>query len=73
MSDETPTTTEPAPEAAPATTVPVAYEDASRLVTSGGIGTFEDVSHAMVRPERLDVRADVAGHRRDCGASFLSN
>jgi hypothetical protein len=53
MSDETPTTAE-APEAAPATTVPVAYEDASRLVTSGGTAQLALFSNVYRDPVRLD-------------------
>src|SRR5262249_60038849 len=53
MSDETPTPTEqPVAEAEPATTVAVAYADASRLVTSGGtaaLALFGNVRRAPVR------------------------
>ncbi|HKI38517.1 MAG TPA: SWIM zinc finger family protein [Gemmataceae bacterium] len=54
MSDETPTTTESPPEAAPATTVPVAYEDASRLLTSGGTAQLALFSNVHRDPVRLD-------------------
>jgi hypothetical protein len=53
MSDE-PATTADAPEAAPATTVPVAYEDASRLVTSGGTAQLALFSNVYRDPVRLD-------------------
>jgi predicted DNA-binding WGR domain protein len=53
MSDEAPTTTD-APEAAPATTVPVAYEDASRLLTSGGTAQLALFSNVYRDPVRLD-------------------
>ncbi len=54
MSDETPTTTEPAPEAVPATTVPVGYEDASRLVSSGATAQLALFSNVYRDPVRLD-------------------
>src|SRR5947209_6598671 len=53
MSDEIPTTAD-APEAVPATTVPVAYEDASRLVTSGGTAQLALFSNVYRDPVRLD-------------------
>jgi hypothetical protein len=49
MSDETPTTAEQ-----PATTVPVAYEDASRLVTSGGTARLALFSNVYRDAVRLD-------------------
>jgi hypothetical protein len=55
MSDEA-TTEQAAPEAAPATTVPVAYEDASRLVMSGGtaqLALFSNVHRDAVRLDGL--------------------
>jgi hypothetical protein len=54
MSDETPTTTEAPAEAAPATTVAVAYEDASRLVTSGSSAQLALFSNVYRDPVRLD-------------------
>jgi hypothetical protein len=54
MSDETTIPTESAPEAAPATTVPVAYEDASRLVTSGATAQLALFSNVYRDPVRLD-------------------
>jgi hypothetical protein len=57
MSDETLTTTAPAAEAAeaaPATTVPVAYEDASRLVTSEAGAQLALFSNVYRDPVRLD-------------------
>jgi predicted DNA-binding WGR domain protein len=54
MSDETPIPTEAAPEAAPATTVAVAYEDASRLVSSGGTAQLALFSNVYRDPVRLD-------------------
>ncbi|HZY83299.1 MAG TPA: SWIM zinc finger family protein [Gemmataceae bacterium] len=59
MSDPEPTaTTETpaggAPEAAPATTVPVAYEDASRLVTAEGAAQLALFSNVYRDPVRLD-------------------
>jgi hypothetical protein len=53
MSDEIPTTTD-TPEVAPATTVPVAYEDASRLVTSGATAQLALFSNVHRDPVRLD-------------------
>ena len=64
MSDETPTTTEQpaaeAPEAAPAMTVPVAYEDASRLVTSGGTAQLALFSNVHRDPVLVKGREDRA-------------
>src|SRR5438477_3741498 len=55
MTEETSTTTEQtAVEAAPATTMPVAYEDASRLVTSGGQSQLALFSNVYRDPVRLD-------------------
>ena len=55
MSDETPTTTEqPTAQTVPATNVPVAYEDASRLVTSGGNAQLALFSNVNRDPVRLD-------------------
>src|SRR5262249_43464726 len=54
MSDETPTTAEAAPEAPPATTVAVAYEDASRLVSSGATAQLALFSNVYRDPVRLD-------------------
>jgi hypothetical protein len=51
MSDTTPTT---AAEAAPATEVPVAYEDASRLITSGGTAQLALFANVYRDPVRLD-------------------
>ena len=53
MSDDAPTTTEqPAPEgpeAVPAVNVAVAYEDASRLLTSGGTAQSGPVQQRLSR------------------------
>jgi hypothetical protein len=54
MADETPTTEQPAPEPAPATDVPIAYEDASRLVTSGNTAQLVLFSNVYRDPVRLD-------------------
>jgi hypothetical protein len=55
MSDIPPTTTEaPAAEAAPAVSVPVAYEDASRLVTSGATAQLALFANFHRDPVRLD-------------------
>jgi hypothetical protein len=55
MSDETPATTEqPAAEAAPVTTVAVAYADASRLVTSGDTAQLALFGNIRREPVRLD-------------------
>jgi hypothetical protein len=60
MSDETPTTTaepaakEPAPEAPPATDVPVAYADASRLVSAGDKAQLALFANVLRDPVRLD-------------------
>jgi SWIM zinc finger len=54
MSDETPTTLEPVPEAPPATTVPIGYEDASRLVSSGGTAQLALFSNVYRDAVRLD-------------------
>jgi hypothetical protein len=55
MTEELTTTTEqPAEEAAPATTVAVAYEDASRLVSSGGTSRLALFSNVYRDPVRLD-------------------
>jgi SWIM zinc finger len=54
MSDETPTTPEPVPEAPPATTVPIGYEDASRLVSSGGTAQLALFSNVYRDAVRLD-------------------
>ncbi len=51
MTEETPTITE---EAAPATTVPVAYEDASRLVTGGDGEQLALFANVYRDPVRLD-------------------
>jgi hypothetical protein len=49
MADET-----PAPEPAPSVTVPFAYEDASRLVTSGGKAQLALFANVYRDPVRLD-------------------
>jgi predicted DNA-binding WGR domain protein len=54
MADETPTATEAPPEAAPATTVSVAYEDASRLVSAGATAQLALFSNVYRDPVRLD-------------------
>jgi hypothetical protein len=55
MSEETPTNTEEqAPEPAPATTVPVAYEDASRLVAGGDGAQLALFANVYRDPVRLD-------------------
>jgi hypothetical protein len=55
MTEEVATTTEEAaPEAAPATTVPVAYEDASRLVTTGDSAQLALFANVYRDPVRLD-------------------
>jgi hypothetical protein len=55
MTEDTPTITEEAaPEAAPATTVSVAYEDASRLVTSGDAAQLALFANIHRDPVRLD-------------------
>jgi hypothetical protein len=55
MSDVTPTTTEPsAPETAPAVSVPIAYEDASRLVTTGTTAQLALFANVHRDPVRLD-------------------
>jgi hypothetical protein len=54
MRDESPTTTEAAPEAPLATTVAVAYEDASRLVSSGATAQLALFSNVYRDPVRLD-------------------
>jgi hypothetical protein len=47
-------TTTPAAEPAPATTVPVGYEDASRLVTEGGVTQLALFANVHRDPVRLD-------------------
>src|SRR5918911_1823848 len=55
MADETLTTTEEAaPEAAPATNVPIAYEDASRLVSTGRTAQLALFANVYRDPVRLD-------------------
>jgi hypothetical protein len=55
MTEESPTITEqPGAEAAPATTVSVAYEDASRLVTSGDAAQLALFANVYRDPVRLD-------------------
>src|SRR5919205_2508301 len=55
MSDETPTTTdEPAADAAPALSVPLGYEDASRLVTTGTTAQLALFANIHRDPVRLD-------------------
>ena len=55
MSEATPgTTTEPAAEIAPAVTVPTAYEDASRLVTTGATAQLALFANVHRDPVRLD-------------------
>jgi predicted DNA-binding WGR domain protein len=55
MTDEIPTTTqEPVEEVAPSTAMSVAYEDASRLVTSGGAAQLALFSNVHRDPVRLD-------------------
>src|SRR5918911_1434386 len=55
MADETLTTTEEAaPEAAPATNVPIAYEDASRLVSTGRTAQLALFANIHRDPVRLD-------------------
>src|SRR3954470_8840324 len=53
MSDETPTT-EAAPQAPPATSVPVAYEDASRLITTPQGAQLALFANVYREPVRLD-------------------
>jgi hypothetical protein len=48
------TTEQPAAEAAPATTVPIAYEDASRLVTTGDTAQLALFANVHRDPVRLD-------------------
>jgi hypothetical protein len=55
MTEEaTPTTEQPAEEVAPATTVAIAYEDASRLVSAGGTAQLALFSNVYRDPVRLD-------------------
>jgi hypothetical protein len=56
MSEEKPAPAAEAPEAAPATTVAVAYEDASRLVSSGGTARLALFGNVYRDPVRLDGR-----------------
>jgi predicted DNA-binding WGR domain protein len=54
MSTEPVAAAEPAAEAAPVTTVPFAYEDASRLVTAGGAAQLALFANVYRDPVRLD-------------------
>ncbi len=54
MSTEPVAAAEPAAEAPPVTTVPIAYEDASRLVTAGGAAQLALFANVYRDPVRLD-------------------